>query len=298
MVRADQIAWAADDTAGAPDYLVPIVADAEAGFGGVLNTYEVVTQLIEAGAAGIHLEDQSSADRRCGLMAGKILVPIAEFVDKLVAARLAADVAGAPTVIIARTDALQATVLTSDADPRDQPYIRGRRAEDGYFDITPGMESAITRGLAYAPYADLLWCESMRPDLADAEAFAAGIHREFPGKPLAFNCTIGPDWAHGRSASDIESFQQRAAELGYRYQFITIAGFHSLNAAAFELAAGYHDDGMAPYVKLLDRERELAARGFTAVDFQNEVGAAHYEAIGDVVRDARRSRAEGAATRR
>jgi isocitrate lyase len=275
--RADQIESAEGGTS--VDWLVPIVADAEAGFGGPLNAFELMTAMIEAGAAGVHFEDQLSSEKKCGHLGGKVLVPTQQFVRTLVAARLAADVAGVPTVLFARTDALSATLLTSDVDPADAEFLTGERTPEGFFRVRPGLEAPIARSLAYAPYADLLWFETSTPDLDEARRFAEAIHERFPGKPLAYNCSPSFNWRKHLSDDEIARFQRELGAMGYRFQFITLAGFHSLNAAMFELARGYAAEGMTAYVRLQEREFELEADGYTAARHQREVGAGYFDAV-------------------
>src|SRR5215470_12712575 len=263
--RADEICHAEGNDA--IDWLKPIVADAEAGFGGVLNAFELMKQMIDAGAAGVHFEDQLSSAKKCGHMGGKVLVPTQEAINKLVAARLAADVCNVPTVLIARTDAEGATLLTSDVDERDRPFIdaaRGRSGE-GFFTVKAGMPQAIARGCAYAAYADLVWCETARPDLAEARQFAAGIHAQFPGKLLAYNCSPSFNWKRNLDDATIAKFQRELAAMGYKFQFVTLAGFHALNYGMFELAHGYARQNMTAFVELQEREFAAAERGFTAV---------------------------------
>jgi isocitrate lyase len=285
--RADQIDWLeeSDDT----DWLVPIVADAEAGFGGALNGFELTKKLIEAGAAGIHLEDQLASEKKCGHMGGKVLVPTAQHVRMLTSARLAADVLGVPTVIIARTDSLGAKLLTSDIDPRDRAFLTGERTAEGYYEVRPGMDSAVARGLAYAPYADLVWLETSTPDLEDAAIFAHAIHRQYPGKLLAYNCSPSFNWRKHLDDDGIARFQRELGRLGYRFQFVTLAGFHSLNAAMFELASGYAREGMSAYVRLQDREFDLESAGYTATRHQREVGAGYFDLVAQTVAGGRAS---------
>jgi len=274
--RADQMAWSEDHDS---DFLLPIVADAEAGFGGPLNAFELMTAMIEAGAAGVHFEDQLSSEKKCGHLGGKVLVPTKQFIRILVAARLAADVLDVPTVLIARTDALGATLLTSDVDERDDRFIVGTRTEEGFFHVRHGIDAAIARGLAYAPYADMLWCETATPDLDEARAFADAIRAEHPDKLLAYNCSPSFNWRKHLDDTDIASFQKELAGLGYRFQFITLAGFHALNAGMFELAKGYGEEGMPAYVRLQEREFELEADGYTAVRHQREVGTGWFDLV-------------------
>jgi isocitrate lyase len=285
--RADQIDWLEDS--GDTDWLVPIVADAEAGFGGALNGFELTKKLIEAGAAGIHLEDQLASEKKCGHMGGKVLVPVAQHIRMLTSVRLAADVLGVPTVIIARTDSLGAKLLTSDIDPRDQAFLTGERTAEGYYEVRPGMDSAIVRGLAYAPHADLLWLETSTPDLEDAAVFAHAIHREYPGKLLAYNCSPSFNWRKNLDDDGIASFQRELGRLGYRFQFVTLAGFHALNASMFELASGYATEGMSAYVRLQDREFDLEGAGYTATRHQREVGAGYFDLVAQTIAGGRAS---------
>ena len=278
--RADQIAWAEGDEA---DFLLPIVADAEAGFGGPLNAFELMTAMIEAGAAGVHFEDQLSSEKKCGHLGGKVLVPTKQFIRILVAARLAADVLDVPTVLIARTDALGATLLTSDTDERDDRFIVGTRTDEGFFHVRKGIDAAIARGLAYAPYADMIWCETATPDLDEARAFADGIRAEHPDTLLAYNCSPSFNWRRHLDDADIASFQKELAGLGYRFQFITLAGFHALNAGMFELAKSYGEEGMPAYVRLQEREFELEADGYTAVRHQREVGTGWFDLVSQTI---------------
>jgi isocitrate lyase len=279
--RADQIHWAEDDASF--DWFVPIVADAEAGFGGALNVFELVRAFIEAGAAGVHLEDQLAAEKKCGHMGGKVLVPTSQHIRTLQAARLAADVMEVPTVIVARTDANGANLLTSDVDPVDQEFTTGERTAEGFFQVRPGLEQAISRALSYAPYADLLWCETAKPDLEEASRFAAAIHEKFPGKFLAYNCSPSFNWRKHLGEGQIASFQKELAALGYRFQFITLAGFHALNASMFELARGYAEAGMPAYVELQEKEFSLEADGYSATRHQREVGAGYFDRVSEIV---------------
>jgi len=281
--RADEICHAEGDDS--IDWLKPIVADAEAGFGGVLNAFELMKQLIDAGAAGVHFEDQLSSAKKCGHMGGKVLVPTQDAVAKLNAARLAADVCNVPTVLIARTDAEGSTLLTSDIDERDRPFIdssRGRTSE-GFFTVKAGMAQAIARGRAYAPYADLLWCETAQPDLAEAREFAEGIHAQFPGKLLAYNCSPSFNWKRKLDDATIAKFQRELAAMGYRFQFITLAGFHALNYSMFELARGYKSQQMTAYVKLQQAEFAAESSGYSAIKHQREVGAGYFDAVTQAV---------------
>jgi isocitrate lyase len=275
--RADQIAHAEGDDS--VDWLVPIVADAEAGFGGPLNAFEIMKAYVEAGAAAVHFEDQLSSEKKCGHLGGKVLVPTSQFVRTLVAARLAADVLDVPALIVARTDALSARLLTSDVDEADAVFCTGERTPEGFFRIHDGIEAAIARGRAYAPYADLVWFETSTPDLDEAEEFAATIHAEFPGKLLAYNCSPSFNWRRFLSDPQIRDFQRTLAGFGYRFQFVTLAGFHSLNAGMFELARGYRDEAMSAYVRLQEREFELEADGYTATRHQREVGASYFDLV-------------------
>src|SRR5438128_9168467 len=272
--RADQIHWA--EGKHSIDWYAPIVADAEAGFGGPLNAYELMRSMIEAGAAGVHYEDQLASEKKCGHLGGKVLVPTGQFVRTLTAARLAADVCGVPSVLIARTDALSAQLLTSDPDAADAAFLTGERTPEGFFRVRDGLEAAITRSLAYAPYADVLWFETATPDLTEAEAFADAIHERFPGKLLAYNCSPSFNWKRHLDDDRIATFQYELGAMGYRFQFITLAGFHSLNAAMFELARRYAVEGMPAYVELQEREFALELEGYTATRHQREVGAGYF----------------------
>ncbi len=281
LLRADQIDHA--EGQDGIDWLLPIVADAEAGFGGVLNAYELMKHLIEAGAAGVHFEDQLASAKKCGHMGGKVLVPTQEAVQKLVAARLAADVAGVPTLIVARTDAMGAGLLTADVDPLDRPFCTGARTVEGYCETRMGLEQAIARGLAYAPYADLVWCETGTPDLDQARRFAEAIHARFPGKLLAYNCSPSFNWKQHLDAAAIACFQNELAAMGYRFQFITLAGFHALNYSMFQLARGYRDRQMAAYVELQEAEFAAQKDGYTAVKHQREVGTGYFDQVNQVI---------------
>ena len=267
--RADQIE-AAEGSNGRY-WLAPIVADAEAGFGGPLNAFELMKSFIEAGAAGVHFEDQLASEKKCGHLGGKVLVPTSQFVRTLTAARLAADVCDVPTLVVARTDALSATLITRDVDERDHEFLTGERTPEGYFFVQPGLESSIARGLAYAPYADLIWFETSTPDMQEAADFAEAIHERFPGKILAYNCSPSFNWKRHLGDDEIASFQQELGRMGYRFQFITLAGFHALNASMFELAKGYSAEGMSAYVRLQEHEFELEEDGYTATRHQREV---------------------------
>ncbi|HXF56183.1 MAG TPA: isocitrate lyase [Actinomycetota bacterium] len=277
LLRQDQIQWAEgrDDV----DWLVPVVADAEAGFGGPLNAFELMRAMVEAGAAGVHFEDQLASEKKCGHLGGKVLVPTGQFVRTLTAARLAADVMGVPTVLIARTDALAATLLTGDADPGDREFLTGERTPEGYFRVRAGLEAAVRRALAYAPYCDVLWFETSTPDLGEARAFAEAVHERFPGKLLAYNCSPSFNWRRHLDEATIARFQRELAAMGYRFQFVTLAGFHTLSASMFELARGYAREGMAAYVRVQDREFQLAREGYTALRHQREVGAGYFDEV-------------------
>ena len=280
LLRAEQVARAEGTDRS---YVVPIVADAEAGFGGPLNAYELTGAMIAAGAAGIHFEDQLASEKKCGHLGGKVLVPTSQFIRTLQAARLAADVAGVPTVLIARTDALAATLLTSDVDERDRRFCTGERTAEGYFRVTAGLDAPIARALAYAPYADLLWCETSTPDLAQARRFAEAVQAEFPGKLLAYNCSPSFNWRRQLDDQTIARFQKELAAMGYRFQFITLAGFHSLNAGMFELARGYAAEGMPAYVRLQQHEFALEGDGYTATRHQREVGTGVFDLVAQAV---------------
>jgi isocitrate lyase len=277
LLRADQIHAAEGDTE--TYWLAPIVADAEAGFGGPLNAFEVMKAFIEAGAAGVHFEDQLSSEKKCGHLGGKVLIPTGQFLRTLSAARLAADVCGVPTVLVARTDALSATLLTSDVDPADEPFLTGERTAEGFFRVREGLDAAIARGRAAAPYADLVWFETSTPDMGEAREFAQAVHEEHPGKLLAYNCSPSFNWRRHLEDAEIARFQEELAELGYRFQFVTLAGFHSLNAAMFELARGYAAEGMSAYVRLQESEFAAEEHGYTATRHQREVGAGYFDAV-------------------
>ena len=264
-------------------WYAPIVADGEAGFGGVLHTFELTKALIEAGAAGVHYEDQLASAKKCGHLGGKVLVPTREFIQKLVAARFAADVMGVPTILIARTDALNATLLTSDIDPYDQPFLTGERTYEGFYVVRNGIEAAIARGLAYAPYADLLWFETSTPDLNEARQFAEAIHKQFPGKLLAYNCSPSFNWKKLLDADTIARFQQELGAMGYKFQFITLAGFHALNYISFQLARGYAETGMTAYADLQEAEFTVREQGFRAVEHQAFVGTAYFDAVQEAI---------------
>ena len=277
LVRADQIDWA--EGKADIEWLVPIVADAEAGFGGPLNTFELTRAMIEAGAAGIHFEDQLASEKKCGHLGGKVLVPTSRFIRTLVAGRLAADVMGVPTILIARTDALSATLLESDADPEDRQFVTGERAPEGYWRVEPGLEPVIQRALAVSPHADLLWFETSTPDLEEAQRFAEAVHAKFPEKLLAYNCSPSFNWRANLDPDAIAGFQRDLGAMGYRFQFVTLAGFHAINASMFELARGYAREGMPAYVLLQDSEFELESQGYTAVKHQHEVGTGYFDRV-------------------
>ena len=281
--RADQIEWA--ETGGQPtrDWLLPIVADAEAGFGGPLNAFELMKAMIDAGAAGVHFEDQLSSAKKCGHMGGKVLVPTEHHVNTLRAARLAADIAGVGTILIARTDALGAKLITSDIDERDRPLLTGERTSEGFFVTKPGLEAPVSRALAYAPYCDLIWCETSTPDLGLAREFAQAVHAEYPGKMLAYNCSPSFNWKAALDDTDVAVFQKELGAMGYAFQFITLAGWHALNASAFELATGYQSSDMTAYVALQQREMAMEADGYTATKHQREVGAGYFDQVATVI---------------
>jgi isocitrate lyase len=281
LLRADQIDWSEGRTG--THWLAPILADAEAGFGGALNAYELMRGMIEAGAAGVHYEDQLASEKKCGHLGGKVLVPTSQFIRTLNAARLAADVLDVPTLVLARTDALAAALLTSDVDEYDREFVTGERTGEGFYRVRDGLDQAISRALAYAPYADLLWCETSTPDLGEARAFADAVHERFPGKLLAYNCSPSFNWSTHLDEDQIARFQRDLAEMGYRFQFITLAGFHSLNAGMFELARGYAADQMTSYVKLQQHEFELEEHGYTATRHQREVGAGYFDLVAQAV---------------
>ena len=281
LLRADQIEHG--EGSNGTHWLAPILADAEAGFGGPLNAFELMEGMIEAGAAGVHFEDQLASEKKCGHLGGKVLVPTSQFIRTLVAARLAADVLDVPTVLVARTDALSAKLLTSDVDEADARFVEGKRTPEGFFRIRCGLDSAIERSLAYAPHADLLWFETSTPDLGEAREFAQAVHERFPGKLMAYNCSPSFNWRKHLDDAEIASFQETLAELGYRFQFVTLAGFHALNAGMFELARGYSEDGMTAYVELQEREFALEEHGYTATRHQREVGAGYFDQVLEAV---------------
>jgi isocitrate lyase len=275
--RADEIQWS--EGKNDIDYFAPIVADAEAGFGGVLNAFELMKAMIDAGASGVHFEDQLASVKKCGHMGGKVLVPTREAVAKLNAARLAADVMGTPTILLARTDAEAADLVTSDVDDNDKPFLTGERTVEGFYRVKNGLGQSISRGLAYAPYADLIWCETGKPDLAFAKQFADAIHAKFPGKLLAYNCSPSFNWKKNLDDATIAKFQRELGAMGYKFQFITLAGFHSLNHSMFDLAYGYARNNMTAFVELQEKEFAAAAKGFTAVKHQREVGTGYFDAV-------------------
>jgi len=280
--RADQIDWA--EGRSGTGWFAPIVADAEAGFGGPLNAFELMKAMIEAGAAGVHFEDQLSSAKKCGHLGGKVVVPTREFVEKLVAARLAADVMGVPTLLMARTDANGARLLLSDADPRDREFIQGGRTVEGFFEYRGGLDAAIARGLAYAPYVDMIWCETATPDLDEARRFAAAIHAQFPGKMLAYNCSPSFNWRKHLDAATIARFQTELGAMGYKFQFVTLAGFHSLNLSMFELARDYSKEGMTAYCRLQESEFQWEKQaGYRAVKHQRFVGTGYFDQVAQTV---------------
>jgi len=281
LMRADQIDWS--EERNGTYWFAPIVADAEAGFGGPLNAYELMRSMIEAGAAGVHYEDQLASEKKCGHLGGKVLVPTSQFVRTLNAARLAADVCDVPTVLVARTDALSAALLTSDVDDYDRDFVTGERTAEGFYRVRDGIDAAISRGLAYAPYADLIWFETSTPDLGEAREFADSIHERFPGKLLAYNCSPSFNWRKHLDDDAIAGFQDQLNEWGYRFQFITLAGFHALNAGMFELARGYAQEQMTAYVRLQEHEFELEEHGYTATRHQREVGAGYFDLVTQAV---------------
>ncbi|HLV49125.1 MAG TPA: isocitrate lyase, partial [Aliidiomarina sp.] len=286
FARADQIQWGKGIGPEHPnyiDYFAPIVADAEAGFGGVLNAYELMLGMIRSGAAGVHFEDQLASVKKCGHMGGKVLVPTQEAVQKLIAARLAADVAGTNTLIVARTDANAADLLTSDIDPNDKAFLTGDRTAEGFYRVKPGIEQAISRGLAYAPYADLVWCETAKPDIEEARQFAEAIHAQFPGKLLAYNCSPSFNWKRNLNDQAIATFQAELAAMGYKFQFITLAGVHNMWYHMFNLAYDYARNDMSAYIKLQEEEFASADRGYTFVAHQQEVGTGYFDDVTNVI---------------
>jgi len=287
LLRADQLNHAEGNDS--IDYLQPILADAEAGFGGVLNAFELMKSMIEAGAAGVHFEDQLASVKKCGHMGGKVLVPTREAVEKLNAARLAADLCGVPTILVARTDAEAADLLTSDVDENDKPFCTGERTVEGFYKTMKGLDQAVSRGLAYAPYADLVWCETGKPDLEFARKFAEGIHAKYPGKLLAYNCSPSFNWKKNLDDATIAKFQKEIASYGYRFQFITLAGFHALNYSMFDLAYHYSRNQMSAFVELQEKEFAAADRGFTAVKHQREVGTGYFDAVTQAIQQGQSS---------
>jgi isocitrate lyase len=281
LQRADQIEWL--EGGAETHWMAPVVADAEAGFGGELNAFELMKSMIEAGAAGVHFEDQLASAKKCGHLGGKVLVPSGEFVRKLVAARLAADIVDVPTLLVARTDALGATLITSDVDETDREFMTGRRTPEGFFEVACGMDAAVARGLAYAPYCDILWMETATPDLEQARRFADAIHAVHPAKMLAYNCSPSFNWRANLDDDTIAMFQKELAGMGYRYQFVTLAGFHALNAAMFELAHGYLERGMTAYAALQEQEFAMESLGYTATRHQREVGVAYFDAVAQTI---------------
>ncbi|MDI1449198.1 isocitrate lyase [Polyangium sp. 6x1] len=281
LLRADQI----DHAEGKRErhWLAPIVADAEAGFGGPLNAFELMKGMIEAGAAGVHFEDQLASEKKCGHMGGKVLVPTSQFVRTLVAARLASDVMGVPTLLVARTDADSAKLLTSDVDPRDRPFLTGQRTPEGFFQFKGGLDAAIARALAYAPYADMLWCETSKPDIEEARKFAEGVHAKFPGKLLAYNCSPSFNWKKNLDDLTIAKFQRELGAMGYKFQFVTLAGFHALNHGMYELAREYKVRGMSAYSELQQAEFAAEKAGYTATRHQREVGTGYFDQVAQVV---------------
>jgi isocitrate lyase len=279
--RADQIEWSEGDTSH--DWMVPIVADAESGFGGALNVFELTKAFIDAGAAAVHLEDQLSSEKKCGHMGGKVLIPTSQHVRTLKAARLAADVMGTETLVLARTDSLGAALVTTDIDERDREFTTGERTAEGFFVVDNSLDAAIARGLAYAPYADLIWCETATPELEEAAAFADAIHEQYPGKMLAYNCSPSFNWKRHLDDATIATFQKELGAMGYRFQFITLAGFHALNATMFDLAKGYSERGMEAYVELQEAEFAMESDGYTATRHQREVGAGYFDQVSQAI---------------
>ena len=287
FTRADQIQWS--EGKNDIDFFAPIIADAEAGFGGVLNAYELMKSMIDAGAAGVHFEDQLASVKKCGHMGGKVLVPTREAVEKLTAARLAADVMGVPTLVIARTDAEAADLLTSDVDPIDQPFCTGERTVEGFYRVRPGFDQSVARALAYAEVADLVWCETGKPDLDFAKRFAEAVHAKFPGKMLAYNCSPSFNWKKNLDDATIAKFQRELGAMGYKFQFITLAGFHSLNYSMFNLAHGYARNNMTAFVEMQEAEFAAAEKGFTAVKHQREVGTGYFDAVTQAIQQGKSS---------
>jgi isocitrate lyase len=291
LQRADQID--VSEGRNGTYWFAPIIADAEAGFGGCLNAFELMKAMIEAGASAVHFEDQLASEKKCGHMGGKVLIPTSAFIRTLTAARLAADVSGVPTILVARTDANSANLLTSDVDERDHPFLTGERTPEGFFVIKGGIECAIARGLAYAPYADLLWCETSTPDLEEARRFAEAIHAKFPGKMLAYNCSPSFNWAKKLDAETIAKFQEELGAMGYKFQFVTLAGFHALNYSMFELARQYREEGMSAYSRLQQSEFAAEANGYTATKHQREVGTGYFDEVAKIVGQASTVALEG-----
>lgn len=290
LQRSDQITHESDMDDRMPYWFAPIIADAEAGFGGVLNAFELMKAMIEAGAAGVHFEDQLSSFKKCGHMGGKVLAPTGEAINKLIAARLAADVMGTPTIVLARTDANAATLLANDVDQRDHKFITGDRTSEGFFRVTPGLDQAIDRAISYAPYADLIWCETARPDLDEAKKFAEAVKKVYPDQLLSYNCSPSFNWRANLDDATIAKFQRELGAMGYKYQFVTLAGFHSVNAGMFELAHAYRDQGMKAYSKLQDREFDLESEhGYRAVKHQSFVGAGYFDDVTQVINSGRAS---------
>jgi isocitrate lyase len=287
LMRSDQIERSEGKVTR--DWMIPLVADAEAGFGGPLNVFELMKGMIEAGAAGVHFEDQLSSEKKCGHLGGKVLIPTSHFLRTLTAARLAADVLDVPTLVIARTDANAATLLTSDVDERDREFLTGERTSEGFFHVKAGIEQAISRGLAYAPIADLVWCETSTPDLAEAKRFAEAIHAKYPGKLLAYNCSPSFNWRKKLDDATIAKFQTELGAMGYKFQFVTLAGFHALNHSMFELANAYRDQGMSAYADLQDREFAAETYGYTATKHQREVGTGYFDVVSEVISSGRSS---------
>lgn len=281
LQRADQIEFSEGNVTR--HWMAPIVADAEAGFGGALNAFELMKMMIEAGAAGVHFEDQLASEKKCGHLGGKVLVPTSQFIRTLTAARLAADVMDVPTVLVARTDAHAAQLITSDIDERDREFITGERTTEGFYRIREGIETAIARGIAFAPYADVIWCETSRPDMKEAREFAEGIHRHFPNKLLAYNCSPSFNWKKHLSDKEIASFQHELGKMGYKFQFVTLAGFHALNHSMYELARDYKDRGMSAYSELQEREFASEKMGYTATKHQREVGTGYFDLVSTVI---------------
>jgi isocitrate lyase len=279
LLRADQISWAESGSPAGTHWLAPIVADAEAGFGGVLNAFELMKSMIAAGAAGVHWEDQLASEKKCGHLGGKVLIPTGQHIRTLNAARLAADVCNVPALVVARTDAHAATLITSDVDERDRPFVTGERTAEGFFRVRNGMAACIARGLAYAPYADLLWMETSTPDLAEAQEFAEAIRARYPDQMLAYNCSPSFNWHRHLDDGTIEKFQRELGQMGYKFQFITLAGFHALNYSMFDLAQGFAAEGMPAYVRLQDAEFGAEARGYTATRHQREVGTGYFDLV-------------------